>query len=86
MKFGIIVNRENYYIKVCSGGGDVKTRRHLFRGSLKNRRLMTKGAGRGGGQKSRKIDDVFCECRLLKSVPYMNYLCQRILELNQTVN
>ena len=43
MKFGIIVNRENYYIKVCSGGGYVKTRRHFYRGSLKNRRLMTKG-------------------------------------------
>ena len=32
----------------------------FLRGSLKNRRLMTKG---GGGQKSRKIDDVFYECR-----------------------
>ena len=49
MKFGIIVNRENYYIKVCSGGGYVKTRRHFYRGSLKNRRLMTKG---GGGVKN----------------------------------
>ena len=49
MKFGIIVNRENYYIKVCSWGGYVKTRRHFYRGSLKNRRLMTKG---GGGVKN----------------------------------
>ena len=31
----------------------------FLRGSLKDRRLMTKG---GGGQKSRKIDDVFYEC------------------------
>ena len=26
MKFGIIVNRENYYMKVCSGGGGVMSK------------------------------------------------------------
>ena len=74
MKFCIIVNRENYYIKVCWGGGDVKSRRHFYRGSLKNRRLMTKG---GGGQKSQKIDDVFYERPPIENIAYIIHTLYR---------
>ena len=42
----------------------------FLRGSLKNRRLMTKG---GGGSKSRKIDDVFYECRLISGFEHFEH-------------
>ena len=48
------------------GGGYAENRRLFKGGFLKNRRLMT--MGRRGCQKSRKIDDVFYECRLIQNV------------------